>query len=126
MEPGDYDPASTRRFLIDENLSPDIVRELDRVGIEAGHLLDVLGAGADDFEEILPHCRQTDTILVTNNVRDFNPTMLSQDQHAGIGIVHNKHRPASEIAGELKRIVGAYSDPAALRGFENADDWTND
>ena len=126
MKSGDHERDSSWRFLIDENLNPDIVDELRQLEIDAEHFLAVLFPGADDFEDILPHCRETGTILVTNNVVDFNPTSLSHDDHAGIVIVHDKNRPAAEIAAELKRIVEAYSDPEVFRGFENADDWTND
>lgn len=126
MESGDHERDSSWRFLIDENLNPEIVDELRRFGIDAEHILTVLFAGADDFEDILPHCRETGTILVTNNVVDFNPTSLSRDDHVGIVIVHDKNRPAAEIAAELKRIVEAYPDPEVFRGFESADDWTND
>jgi len=66
------------RFLIDENLSPNIVTELECRDIAAEYVLDALFEGADDFEDILPYCRQTDTVLVTNNVRDFNATDLSR------------------------------------------------
>ena len=90
------------RFLIDENLSPSIVTELERRDIAAEYVLDALFEGADDFADILPYCRQTDTVLVTNNVRDFNATDLSPADHAGIVVVHNKDRPAAEIAAELR------------------------
>jgi len=56
-------------------------------------VLDALFEGADDFEDILPHCRETNAVLVTNNVRDFNATDLSPDDHEGVVIVHNKIGP---------------------------------
>lgn len=114
------------RFLIDENLSPTIVTELERRDIAAEYVLDALFEGADDFEDILPYCRQTDTVLVTNNVRDFNATDLSPADHAGIVIVHNKDRPAAEIADELRRIIAAYPNRDAFGGFESAEDWTEE
>jgi predicted nuclease of predicted toxin-antitoxin system len=114
------------RFLIDENLSPSIVTELECRDIAAEYVLDALFEGADDFEDILPYCRQTDTVLVTNNVRDFNATDLSPADHAGIVIVHNKDRPAAEIAVELQRIIAAYPNRDAFRGFESAEDWTEE
>jgi predicted nuclease of predicted toxin-antitoxin system len=118
--------ASEWRFLIDENLKPSIATELERHGIAAEYVLDALFEGADDFEDILPYCRKTDSVLVTNNVRDFNATDLTPGDHAGIVIVHDKDRPAREIAAELQRIVAAYPSRDALRGFESADDWSKD
>lgn len=86
-------------------------------------MLDVLFEGANDFEDILPHCRETNAVLVTNNVRDFNATDLSPDDHEGVVVVHNKNRPAVTIATELRRIVAAYPNQSAV-AFESADDWT--
>lgn len=115
--------ASGWRFLVDENLDPAIAAELRRRGIAAESMLDALFEGADDFEDVLPYCRETDTVLVTNNVRDFNATDLSLGDHAGIVIVHDKNRPAVAIASELRRIVAAYPNQSAV-AFESADDWT--
>ena len=114
------------RFLIDENLKPTIATELDSHGITAEYVLDALFEGADDFEDILPYCRRTETVLVTNNILDFNATDLTPADHSGIVIVHNKDRPASEIAAELEEIVAAYPNQNMLDGFESADDWTPD
>lgn len=122
---GESSPSKSEwRFLIDENLSPSIVTNLERHGIAAEYVLDALFEGADDFDDILPYCLETDAVLVTNNVRDFNATDLSPTDHAGIVIVHDKDRPSTEIAAEIRRIVAAYSRPDAFSGFESADDWT--
>jgi predicted nuclease of predicted toxin-antitoxin system len=118
--------GSEWRFLIDENLSPAIARELEDPDIEAEHVLDALFEGADDFDDILPHCRKTETVLVTNNIVDFNEADLAAAEHSGVVIVHNKTRPAAEIAGELRAIVTAYPSQDALQGFESADDWGSD
>jgi len=114
------------RFLIDENLSPAIATELERPGIDAEYVLDALFEGADDFEDILPYCRQTGTVLVTNNVLDFNRTDLTSEDHSGIVIVHDKIRPPAEIASELQEIAAVYPSQDALEGFESADDWSSD
>lgn len=117
--------GSEWRFLIDENLNPAIVTELERPGIKAEFVLDALFEGADDFEDILPYCRETGAVLVTNNVLDFNRADLTAEDHSGIVIVHNKARPATEIANELREIVAAYPNQDALMGFESADDWSS-
>lgn len=114
------------RFLIDENLGPDIVAEVRRYGIDAEWVPDVLAFGADDLDDILPYCRETWTVLVTNNVRDFNASDLAPEDHAGIVVVHDKERPSADIAGELHRITVAYPSREAFRGFEIADDWSTD
>jgi hypothetical protein len=73
-----------------------------------------------------PYCRETETVLVTNNVVDFNEADLAAAEHSGVVIVHNKARPAAEIAGELRAIVIAYLNQDVLQGFETADDWSSD
>lgn len=80
-------------------------------------MLDTLFEGANDFTDILPYCRETGTVLVTNNVRDFNTTDLSTDDHAGIVIVHNKDRPATENSGKSWRHIrlGARSEDLKTR-----------
>lgn len=114
------------RFLIDENLNPAIATKLEQPDIEAEYVLDALFEGADDFEDILPYCRETGTVLVTNNVLDFNSTDLTAEDHSGIIIVHEKTRSAAEIANEIEKIVVAYQNQDALEGFESADDWNSD
>lgn len=114
------------RFLVDENLDPDIVDELSGYGIEAEWVPPMLGYGADDIDDILPRCREMGAVLVTNNVRDFNAANLEPDDHAGIVVVHDKERPPEEIAAELHRITVGYGSREAFRGFESADDWSGD
>lgn len=114
------------RFLVDENLDPGIVDELGRHGLEAGWVPDALFFGADDDDDILPYCRETETVLVTNNVRDFNQALTGPDDHAGIVVVFDKERPVEDIAAEIHRIAVSYPSRAAFRGFESADDWTTD
>lgn len=129
MNDGGDDPAarpnqaSEWRFFIDENLSPNIAKKLRAQDIVAEHALEALFEGADDFDDILPYCRTTDAVLVTNNVRDFNSTNLEPEEHPGIVIVHDKARPADDVVAELRRLVAAYQDREAFRGFESADDW---
>lgn len=118
--------ASEWRFLVDENIDPDIVDEVRRHGLGAEWVPDVLSYGADDFDEILPYCRETRMVLVTNNVRDFNETDLANEEHAGIVIVHDKERPPVDIAAELQRITAAYGSHEAFQGFESADNWSTD
>lgn len=111
------------RFLVDENLNPAIVAEVEALGIEVTWVPDVLGFGADDFEDILPYCRESASILVTNNVLDFNPAVLEPTDHSGIVIVHDPNRPAERIAQELERLIIAYGERREFTGFESAEDW---
>lgn len=111
------------RFLIDENLHPDIATQLHQLGFHAEYTPVALFEGADDIEDILPYCRETNAILVSNNVRDFNPSVLAPEDHAGIVIVHDKDRPSAEITDEIRRMVTAYMTRDAFPDFESADDW---
>jgi len=46
------------RFLLDENVDPKVARYLEKEGIEAVHVRDELGQGADDDDDVLPELRR--------------------------------------------------------------------
>ena len=50
------DRVSEWRFLVDENIDPDVVDEVRRHGVDAEWVPDVLSYGADDFDDI--PCRE--------------------------------------------------------------------
>lgn len=57
------------QFLLDENIDPKVATYLDKEGVSAEHVRDVLGQGADDEDDVLPYARAHDLILVTSDVR---------------------------------------------------------
>ena len=59
------------RFLLDENIDPKVATYLDKEGLFALHVRDTLGQGADDREDILPHARDQDLIVVTSDVEEY-------------------------------------------------------
>ena len=109
------------RFLIDENLEPQIAEYLQKESISAEHVRDALHPGADDRAEILPYLRERDGILVTNDVRDFGG--LADDEHQSIVLLFDGERSAFEITAGILDIVEAYGDRDSLRGYEVLDDW---
>jgi uncharacterized protein with PIN domain len=109
------------RFLIDENLHPQIANYLDNEGFEAAYVPAVTFEGADDEEDILPFARTHDHIVVTNDLRHF--TQREDDEHVGIILVYDGKLTAFEIFSGLLDIIDAYPDRDALRGYEVLDEW---
>ena len=62
---------ATWRFFLDENIDPKVATYLDKEGLFALHVRDTLGQGADDREDILPHARDQDLIVVTSDVEEY-------------------------------------------------------
>jgi predicted nuclease of predicted toxin-antitoxin system len=60
------------RFLVDEDLSPDVAGGLCGDGFDATHVQDSPGKGADD-DEVLCHAIERDLIVVTNDSDFLRP-----------------------------------------------------
>jgi predicted nuclease of predicted toxin-antitoxin system len=109
------------RFLVDENLHPQIVTYLRKENIDASYVPDVLFEGADDEADILPYLTDHDRILVTNDLEHFSDR--APGEHEGIVLVYDGKLTAFEIVSGLLDIVETYPDRDALRGYEVLDDW---
>lgn len=113
--------AAEWRFLVDENLHPQIVDYLENEDITAAYVPDVLFEGADDNEDILPFARKEDIIIVTNDLRHFSDR--NDREHEGIVLVYDGKLEAFEIVSGLLDIIEAYPDRTKLRGYEVLDEW---
>lgn len=80
------------RFLLDENIDPKVATYLGKEGLYAEHVRDTIGQGADDEADILPYARAHDSIIVTNDVKDFGA--LPSDAHTGIVLLYDDTMPA--------------------------------
>lgn len=112
------------RFLIDENLDPQIVRYLKKETLDAAYVPNVLFEGADDDDDILPHAREHDYIFVTNDLQHFSDREF--DEHEGIVLVYDGKLKTFEIVSGLLDIVASYPDGNTLRGYEVLDEWINE
>ncbi len=74
------------RFLVDECLSPALVREAQRSGNEAYHLAHLGRAGWAD-REVVAFALSRDMVLVTNNASDFRRLYAAQELHPGLVIL---------------------------------------
>ena len=74
------------RFLIDECLSPALVRVAQESGHEVYHLAHLGRAGAKDWE-IVALAITRDLVLVTNNASDFRRLYAAQELHPGLVIL---------------------------------------
>jgi predicted nuclease of predicted toxin-antitoxin system len=108
-------------FLLDENVDPKVKTYLAKEGIDAEHVRDTLGQGADDEDDLLPYAREYGRIIVTSDVTDFAP--LSTDAHAGIVLLYDDTLPAYDVAAGLIRLVDTYPDRGSFADREILDDW---
>lgn len=72
------------QFLLDENVDPKVATYLAKEDLDAVHVRDTLGQGADDEAEDLPFARDHDRIIVTSDVKDFG-TLPDEDLQATRG-----------------------------------------
>lgn len=109
------------QFLLDENVDPKVGRYLDKEGVRAKHVSQVLGQGADDEADILPYSRRHDLVIVTSDVTDF--ARLPPDAHAGIVLLYDDTLPAYRVVAGLLTMIDAYPSPDDFAGVEILDDW---
>ncbi len=74
------------RFLVDECLSPALVREAQRSGSDAYHLAHLGKAGLED-RYVVSFALARDMILVTNDASDFRRLYAAQELHPGLVIL---------------------------------------
>jgi predicted nuclease of predicted toxin-antitoxin system len=74
------------RLLVDECLSPALVREAQQFGIEAYHVAHVGRAASKDWE-VVAYALARDMVLVTNNASDFRRLYAAQQLHPGLVIL---------------------------------------
>ena len=76
----------SRRFLIDENITPALVEIGKERGIFVQHVAHIGMASAHDFE-VVAHAVRNDMICVTNDRSDYLRLYAKQDVHPGLAIV---------------------------------------
>lgn len=108
-------------FLLDENVDPKVATYLAKEDLDAVHVRDTLGQGADDEAEVLPYARDHDRIVVTSDVKDFGALPL--EAHAGIILLHDDTMPAYRVASALITMVDTYPNRDAFAGREELDAW---
>jgi len=106
----------TWRFLIDENLEPDLVTLLRRESIDAEHVQETVGKGTDDTA-IAEYALENDLIIVTNNVSDF--AHQPSEDHAGLALVYDDTRPPSALATAIKAMVETYDEYGGTDAFHH-------
>lgn len=112
---------SAWRFLLDENVDPQVATYLDKEGLSVEHVRDALGQGADDEDDVLPYAREHDRIVVTSDVTDF--AALPSTAHAGVVLLYDDTMPAYRVASALIAMVDAYPHRDAFPGREELDAW---
>jgi predicted nuclease of predicted toxin-antitoxin system len=108
------------RFLVDENLEPQIAHELETRGFEAESIRDTIGKGVDD-PTVLEYARRNDAIILTSDVNDFGP--LDNEQHRGLLLLYSDETSAHRVATAVADLVAAFGDRKRLRAQYPLDDW---
>lgn len=109
------------RFLLDENIDPKVATYLEKEKLNAEHVRDTVGQGADDEDDVLPYAREHDRIIVTSDVKDFST--LPSGTHAGIVLLYDDTMPAYRVASALIRMVDTYPSRDEFTGREELDAW---
>jgi predicted nuclease of predicted toxin-antitoxin system len=78
--------AQLIRFLIDENLSPALVKTAAAHGFAAFHVAH-RGWTSESDPQVLQHVVDEDLTLVTNNWVDFRPMVAHLELHPGIVVI---------------------------------------
>jgi predicted nuclease of predicted toxin-antitoxin system len=102
------------RLLIDECLSPALVREAQRSGSEAHHLAHLGKAGLED-REVVAFALARDMILVTNNASHFRRLYAAQELHPGLMILV----PNTDRETQLRLLQAALVRLRAMRDLVN-------
>lgn len=109
-------------FLLDENVSRDVEKELGERGYSATHVVDALAPGVDDVPDILPYAREHDLVIVTKDYSDFGA--LDAADHDGVVLIANHRHTPRDMARGIDQLVAAYETREAFRGRrEFLDDW---
>ncbi len=90
------------RFLIDENLSPQLARHLRfALGMDAVHVSEVGLAGASDTA-VLAHAMTEHRVIITSNGQDFRKLGQRRPGHPGLAVLLSAVGRARQIAlGEI-------------------------
>jgi predicted nuclease of predicted toxin-antitoxin system len=74
------------KFLIDECLTLELVREAEKAGYEAHHIAHLGKAGLKDWS-VRDYAIDKDFVLVTNNASDFRELYGAKELHPGFLIL---------------------------------------
>ena len=113
------------RLFLDECVSPRIAAPLNADGHVVTALRDVGGLGEPDYK-VLRRCIDGDSVLVTQDARDFRNLVGREEIHPGLIILPNLDRPQTEtLLRQAIDYLDNCGDPMDLmvnRVLEMADD----
>ncbi len=113
-------PGQEWRFLLDENMEPQVESFLAAEGYDAEHVQDALSKGAQDESDVLPYAMRTSRIVITSDVKDF--AGLDPSEHSGLMLLYEQRASAHEAANAVLDVVDAYGDRERFVA-EAIDDW---
>jgi len=112
------------QLLLDEHVGRVFEHLLGERGYEVKQAKDQFGEHTSDAE-LLAWCRDSETVLVTNNAKDFEPLHHEHD-HAGLFVYYEQTVPDTDPEG-LARTVDEVFQQYGFDGVENRlvdlDEW---
>jgi len=114
------------KLLLDEQLSPEIARQLQHRGHDVLSVAEAGLRGHDDAA-VLTWAASQERAVVTNNIRDFRPlhanSLSLAATHHGIILLPSsqfslRQESLGEVVTALERLLFEHPQPEALRGRE--------
>ncbi len=100
---------STLKLLLDENLSPSLLRRLAEDGVVAEHIVYVGKSGLSD-PELWTFALARDAVVVTINARDFLSLAAKSEVHAGLIVLRSQGLDRAAQWAWLEPVVQHLSD----------------
>lgn len=111
-------------LLFDEHVDRVFERVLRDRGYRVIRAREVFGDETVD-DVLLRWCAENDTVLVSNNVKDFEP-LHRQGDHAGILLYHDQSLPTSDpegLARAVEAVLEQYGPSELANSLVELDEW---
>ena len=114
----------TADVLLDEHVNRVFERVLEERSFQVEQAKDRFGERTTD-RELLRWCGENDVLLVTNNVKDFEPLHRRVD-HAGLFVYHDQRLPDVDpegLARTMEVILDQYESSGVADQLIDLEEW---
>lgn len=111
-------------FLLDEHVGRVFERVLRERGHQVHQAKDEFGEHTTDAE-LLEWCNENETVLITNNAKDFEDLHQEQD-HAGLLLYYEQRLPDEDpegLARAVDEVIAQYETEEIRNQLVDLDDW---
>lgn len=110
-------------MLLEENVSRQVGRYVEREGHDAVHVVDALDPGVEDATAIAPYAVETDRIVVTEDT-DF--LAMEPSAHADVFFLSTHAVDEFDVATAIVAVGDAVPSRSDLQNVVFLDDWLPD